>query len=122
MSSLRSRLGAGLVLSLLLMLGVLLLIAHTSVSDLVEEQLASRLEHDGETLLGGLGIQGDGSVSLDARRIQGIYLQPFSGHYYIIRIGEQDIRSRSLWDETLAVPEVVTAHELTAAYLHGVRG
>jgi signal transduction histidine kinase len=117
-SSLRSRLGTGLVLNLLLMLGVLLLITHTSVSDLVEEQVASRLEHDGETLLGGLGIHSDGSVALDARRIQGIYLQPFSGHYFIIRVGEQTVRSRSLWDETLAVPEVATG-ETRVGYATG---
>lgn len=118
MNSLRSRLGTGLVLSLMLMLGVLLLITHTSVTNLVKEQVASRLEHDSETLLGGLGIHSDGSITLDARRIQGIYLQPFSGHYFIIQVGDKTLRSRSLWDETLAVPDIV-AGETRISYAGG---
>ena len=106
MTSLRSRLGMGLFLSLSIMIGLLWLIAAVSVRTLMEEQLASRLAHDGETLLGGLRVAAGGKVSLDAQRVQGIYQQPFSGHYFVIEVDGQTIRSRSLWDETLQVPEV----------------
>ncbi len=106
MTSLRSRLGMGLFLSLTMMIGLLWLIAAVSVRTLMEEQLATRLAHDGETLLGGLRFEEDGSVSLNAQRVQGIYQQPFSGHYFLIDVDGQTIRSRSLWDVTLQAPQV----------------
>ena len=106
MTSLRSRLDLGLLSSLILMLGLLWLITGASVRSLMEEQLASRLAHDGDSLLGGLNISADGQAVLDAQRIQGIYSQPFSGHYFLVAVEDQVIRSRSLWDETLQLPQV----------------
>lgn len=106
MTSLRSRLGLGLLSSLILMLGLLWLITGASVRRLMEEQLASRLAHDGESLLGGLNISADGQAVLDAQRIQGIYSQPFSGHYFLVAVEGHVIRSRSLWDETLQLPQL----------------
>ena len=105
MTSLRSRLSLGLLLSLALMIGLLWLITGASVRSLMEGQLASRLAHDGESLLGGLNISAEGHVTLDAKRIQGIYNQPFSGHYFLVAVGDRVIRSRSLWDETLQLPQ-----------------
>jgi len=105
-TSLRSRLGLGLLSSLILMLGLLWLITGASVRRLMEEQLASRLAHDGESLLGGLNISADGQAVLDAQRIQGIYSQPFSGHYFLVAVEGHVIRSRSLWDETLQLPQL----------------
>jgi signal transduction histidine kinase len=99
LKSLRTRLGLGLILGLVVTIGLLLLIAGLSMHSLMEHQLASRLAHD--TLLGGLTIRPDGTVQLDARRIQAIYHQPFSGHYFLIEVDGQTIRSRSLWDESL---------------------
>ncbi|MGD2055963.1 MAG: ATP-binding protein, partial [Gammaproteobacteria bacterium] len=106
MTSLRTRLGLGLVASLVIMLGLLWLTLGATVNALLEEQLASRLEHDGESLLGGMRIDPDGRVTLDSRRIQGIYQQPFSGHYFQIETDGHTTRSRSLWDEILPVPAV----------------
>ena len=106
MTSLRARLGLGLVISLVVMIGLLWLTVGISVRILMEEQLASRLAHDGESLLGGVTIDEAGHASMDARRTQGIYQQPFSGHYFQIDIEGQVIRSRSLWDEVLSVPAV----------------
>ena len=106
MSSLRSRLSLGLLASMVLMIGLLWLITGASVRSLLEQQLASRLAHDGESLLGGLNISADGQAVLDAQRIQGIYNQPFSGHYFLVAVEGRVIRSRSLWDETLQLPQV----------------
>ncbi len=106
MSSLRSRLSLGLLASMVLMIGLLWLITGASVRSLLEQQLASRLAHDGESLLGGLNISADGHAVLDAQRIQGIYNQPFSGHYFLVAVEGRVIRSRSLWDETLQLPQV----------------
>jgi signal transduction histidine kinase len=106
MTSLRARLGLGLISSLALMIGLLWLTVGISVRLLMEEQLASRLAHDAEALLGGLSIDDAGHASLDSRRIQGIYQQPFSGHYFQIAIEDEVVRSRSLWDEVLPIPRV----------------
>jgi signal transduction histidine kinase len=106
MTSLRARLGLGLISSLALMIGLLWLTVGISVRLLMEEQLASRLAHDAEALLGGLSIDDAGHASLDSRRIQGIYQQPFSGHYFQIEIEGEVVRSRSLWDEVLPIPRV----------------
>ena len=104
MNSLRARLGIGLILGLVVTIGLLLAIAGFSMHGLIQHQIASRLAHDGDTLLGGLTVAEDGAPSLDARRIQAIYHRPFSGHYFLIEVGGQTIRSRSLWDETLPLP------------------
>jgi len=116
--SLRSRLGLGLLASLVLMIGLLWLITAASVRSLMEEQLASRLAHDGESLLGGLTISADGQAVLDGQRIQGIYSQPFSGHYFLVAVEDRVIRSRSLWDETLQLPQVGVG-ERRLSYISG---
>ncbi len=118
MRSLRSRLGLGLIGSLVVMLALLWLTAGHSVSVLLEEQLASRLEHDAESLLGGIGIDADGTLSLDAQRIQGIYRQPYSGHYFQIEVNGRISRSRSLWDETLPAQEAAVG-ETRQAFITG---
>jgi len=117
-TSLRSRLGLGLLSSLVLMIGLLWLITGASVRGLLEEQLASRLAHDGESLLGGLNIDAGGRAALDAGRIQGIYNQPFSGHYFLLEVEGQLMRSRSLWDETLQLPQVAVG-ETRLSYVTG---
>ena len=106
MTSLRARLGLGLVSSLAVMIGLLWLTVGISVRTLMEEQLASRLAHDAESLLGGLEIDSAGHASIDSRRIQGIYQQPFSGHYFQVEIGGEVLRSRSLWDQVLPTVNV----------------
>ena len=73
---------------------------------LLEQQMASRLAHDGEALLGGMRIEADGRLLLQEQRIPGIYQQPYSGHYFQVEAGGPATRSRSLWDVMLPVPDV----------------
>ena len=106
MISLRTRLGLGLLASLVIMIGLLWLTVGVTVRALMEEHMASRMSHDGESLLGGMQLAPGGGVVLDTRRIQGIYQQPFSGHYFQVEADGHVTRSRSLWDEELQLPEV----------------
>lgn len=106
MTSLRSRLNFGLIASLVVMIALLWLMVGASVKVLLEQQMVSRLAHDGESLLGGMRLEEDGEVHLPERRIPGIYQQPYSGHYFQVDAGSEVARSRSLWDEMLAVPDV----------------
>lgn len=120
MNSLRSRLGVGLVASLVVMIGLLWFMVGESVKVLLEQQMASRLAHDGEALLGGMHIETDGRVRLQGRRVPGIYQQPYSGHYFQIEAGGHAMRSRSLWDVMLPMPDV-QAGETRIGYITGPR-
>ena len=103
-NSLRARLGLGLLFSLAILFAGLWVIVDVSVHRLLEAQMAGRLAHDGENLLGGLRFDGQGRPVLDKRRIQGIYQQPLSGHYFLVESGGVRLRSRSLWDAELSLP------------------
>jgi signal transduction histidine kinase len=105
-NSLEKRLHLGLALSLLLLFGVLWLTGGRFLQRMTEDFVASRLEHDAQALLGALKI---GSQQLKVRpaRVNQIYQQPFSGHYYVVRLadGRQAV-SRSLWDYQLELPQL----------------
>jgi signal transduction histidine kinase len=61
----------------------------------LEKFAASRLAHDAEALIAGIPAQG---LEIE-RPLPPVYSQPFSGHYYLVRLGDgRAIRSRSLWD------------------------
>jgi len=104
--SLSGRLSWGLALSLIALLVVQWAIASYTIRYLTENQVASRLIQDSETLLAGIRFDEAGNFSLDAKRINTIYDRPFSGHYYVIAVDGQEHVSRSLWDAELLVPEV----------------
>ncbi len=94
------RLLAGLLLTTLL---VLLAIGAWIGRESAIQFALSRLHHDAEAIINKMDPTG--------RKIQGtlspIYDQPLSGHYYVVRFEDGTLlRSRSLWDESLQVPEV----------------
>lgn len=107
MISIQRRLSASLAL---IMIGVFLILGigmSLSFRTLMEGYMLSRLEHDAESLLGALLLQpGIADIDLRAGRMNPVYQRPFSGHYYVISIDGRTWRSRSLWDQTLALPAV----------------
>ncbi|MEW6324767.1 MAG: HAMP domain-containing sensor histidine kinase [Nitrospirota bacterium] len=106
MRSIQSRLGTGLLVSLLLFFGLQWLAVVGSIRRLAEDSVASRLERDGEGLLAALTITDPSAPSLAPGPSASMYQQPFSGHYYQIAVGDVRLRSRSLWDQTLTLPAV----------------
>ncbi len=106
MTSLKFRLGLGLILSMLVMFALLWFGLGSSVRQLMEQQLVTRLQHDAENLLGGVRFDRQGNFKLLEQRIQGIYQQPFSGHYFIVEMAGIQLHSRSLWDESLPLLQV----------------
>ncbi len=104
MKSLWGRLALGLSASLLLFFVIQWWVSDRALHELTEEFVISRLEHDAENMLGALRKNEAGETELNPHRVNGIYHQPFSGHYYIIRVGEETFFSRSLWDFELRFP------------------
>jgi signal transduction histidine kinase len=103
--SLQWTLGILVVLVLLALTGSALWIGRAGT----EQFVASRLAHDAEALIAGLDLQ-SGEVG---DPLPPVYSQPFSGHYYWVRLdGGLLRRSRSLWDyplEVTALPPGETA-------------
>ncbi len=102
MNSLERSLQLGLVLSLLLLMGLFWLVGYQSLRHLTEDFIISRLEHDAESLLRVISTDPE---RLLQQRVDPIFNQPFSGHYYLIRFKDgREITSRSLWDYSLQIP------------------
>lgn len=118
MTSLKRRLTWGLMLSLVVLLTLQWAVVTYAINKLTETQLIQRLQREGETLLAGTHFDGNGQLTLDARRLSAIYQRPFSGHYYVIISDQQRQISRSLWDTNFNI-EVLKAGEKTALYLQG---
>lgn len=112
MNSLEHRLHIGLSLSLLLLFGFLWFLGQKSMNDLTHELVASRLDHDIESLLLALDIKAD-SVHLQQDRMPPVYQQPYSGHYFTVAVKNKPlIHSRSLWDQSLNIPELKTGERI----------
>ncbi len=115
MKSLLARLGLGLGLSLVALFILQWWVVSTAVQTVTEDYVVARLEHDADNLLANTGFTPEGRIRFDARRDDAIYHAPFSGHYYLVQSGAQQLRSRSLWDEEF--PSFSLAGE--PQYLHG---
>jgi len=108
MQSLQSRLSTGLLLSLIICFSALWLLVSINVEFLSEEYIASRIQHDTETLLSTIDFDSENKLVLDSSRIDLVYHQPFSGHYYVINTSNQHVNSRSLWDHSLDIVKTET--------------
>lgn len=84
MRTLRSRLNRGLAYVLVLVFGGQWVLGSLAIQRVTEDQMATRLEHDGDALLAALAFDGNGALQLDATRLGPIYAQPLSGHYYVV--------------------------------------
>ena len=112
MRSLQYKLGTGLFLSLVISFSVLWLLVSFNVQYLAEEYIASRLKHDADTLLNSINFDQNKQLVIESSRVDLIYTQPFSGHYYEISNDKQLVTSRSLWDQTLNQQKVITGQQL----------
>jgi signal transduction histidine kinase len=106
MNSLERRLQVWLAVTLLLLMGLLWIVGNQSIRALTEDFVVSRLEHDAESLLAAIELD-PGNTRVRWRRINQIYNQPLSGHYYAILLDNAEpLYSRSLWDHTLDIPRL----------------
>lgn len=115
MNSIQSRLATGLLISLIFVFLILWLAVSNNIQKLSENYIASRLEHDIETLITAITFNKTNSLTINEKYINSIYKRPFSGHYYTIQHKQNLYRSRSLWDQNLSLPEVSNSRYLTTA-------
>jgi signal transduction histidine kinase len=121
MYSLESRLQLWLGMSLVLLMVLLLFVSDHSIRGLTEDFVIARIEHDAESMLSALEVT-PGSARIRWRRINQIYSQPFSGHYFVIRFDEDKFfTSRSLWDYSLDIP-MIKAGESRRMHMDGPAG
>ena len=113
MQSIQSKLSTGLLFSLIIAFSALWLLVSTSIQSLAEDYIASRLTHDAETLLSAIQFDENDKLIIDPARIDLIYNQPFSGHYYTIDTATESVSSRSLWDQQLKYVTVNPGNQLS---------
>ncbi|MES2580779.1 MAG: sensor histidine kinase [Pseudomonadota bacterium] len=106
MLSLNKRLSYGLTFSLIVLLGLQWGVISYVFSSLSEKQLINRLSQDSESLLSGISFDSQDNLLLNPQRVSAVYQRPLSGHYYVITAANQHQYSRSLWDNSLAIPKV----------------
>lgn len=106
MRSLQARLSIGLLLSLLTVILLSWIALSNTIRYVAEDYVLSRLQHDNEVLLAALDFSTDKKPTLNLNRINAEYQQAFSGHYYLVSIDDVLIRSRSLWDADLIIPDL----------------
>ncbi|MDH4585324.1 HAMP domain-containing protein [Pseudomonas sp. BN415] len=104
MRSIQRRLSLGLV-GVLLVVGLVLAQTSLWLFDLgLRRYLAEGLRSEAELLLSAL-VRGPNGIQLDEKRLNPAHQQPYSGRYFIIDLGEETWRSRSLWDAELSMPQ-----------------
>ena len=103
MKSLKARLGIELVIALIVVFALQWALVSYFIKYVTESYITSRIEHDIDVLLANIVINAQGNIALTYEP-EGRYSDgPFTGHYYVIKSGTQELRSRSLWDQTLPV-------------------
>ncbi|TNC48582.1 HAMP domain-containing histidine kinase [Rubellimicrobium rubrum] len=107
----------GVTLALLLAIWGLLLLFDRQVERVALSDLNDRLEH----LATAVELGSDGQPLLPDPPRDPLYQRPYSGHYWQIGMGEADLRSRSLWDAELPVPDLAPGGTWTGS-LSGPQG
>lgn len=104
--SIQNRLTIGLLVTLTVLLVAQWVLGSIAIRYLVEDLIEARMEHDIESVLGAVTVDGKGEPSLKSTLLNVFYQTPFSGHYYQIAGNGYLLRSRSLWDSSLSVAQV----------------
>lgn len=104
--SIQNRLTAGLLLTITLLLLTQWFLGSLAIRYLVEDLVEARLGHDIESILGAIQFDQSGQPSLKSPSLNAIYQQPLSGHYFQVLSGENQLRSRSLWDTSLEIEPI----------------
>ena len=84
---------------------VMLFTLNIFIQQLVKEQVLTRLQHDAESLVSIIQQDSENNLSINPAQISTVYNRVRSGHYYMINTPQQIIRSRSLFDFEVVIPD-----------------
>lgn len=104
MYSLKGYLTRNLLITLSVAMVLLLAFLYHGIQVLTQDFVASRLQHDADSLIAALKHDPNGTWTLSSDRLPNVYHRVNSGHYFAIQIGAQTLRSRSLFDHTITLP------------------
>ena len=116
MYSLKGYLTRNLLITLTFAMVLLLYFLYQGIQVLTQDFVASRLQHDADSLISALNHNPDGTWALTTDRLPNVYHRVNSGHYFAIQIGEQTLRSRSLFDHNVNMPKLI-AGEIGRAHV-----
>ncbi|HJW12016.1 MAG TPA: ATP-binding protein [Albitalea sp.] len=104
MTSLRQRLRRVVIV---LVVGLLSqwFIADWMIVHVDESEMATRLQHDADSLVSAIAVSAEGGVAVDFSRVGQIYTRQGSGHYFVLRSARAVLASPSFGDASpFAVP------------------
>lgn len=104
MTSIHTRLTLWLLGSVVILLGTFWMITSRAPVVFTEEYVATRLEHDAETLINGIRFKESGYLLLEPDYVAPIYFRLNSGHYYLIKSRNNELSSPSLGGAAFDVP------------------
>lgn len=106
MISLQRRLKRALAWTLFVVFSAHWLAADWVIRSVAENEIATRLEHDGDTLLDSLTVDETDLLQVSGGRVGLIYDQALSGHYFVIRSKAEMRLSPSAQGQSWDIPEV----------------
>ena len=106
MRSIRTKLT--LWLSALVIISTLLgmLLMESMLRQAFHDSIIARLQEDMEQVILATHLH-NGEVSINRTELSSFYKPAYSGRYYQLNFGDQEIRSRSLWDKELKITPLV---------------
>ena len=102
--SLRARLVLAGALAIFLALGASAMALGALFGAHVERRAIAEMAAKLDQVLAGLELA-EGRLVMTSVNADARFLQPYSGHYWQIMLPGQTLRSRSLWDRVIALPE-----------------
>lgn len=113
MRSIHSRLALGLGVSLVVVFLLAGLGSSLALRHGIRDYMITRLDHDAENLLAAIRLQRRRGGGPALQATDPVFERAYSGHYFTITINGTELRSRSLWEHELAVPDIAVGETRT---------
>ncbi|ABZ78147.1 histidine kinase [Shewanella halifaxensis HAW-EB4] len=105
MISIRTKLSLWLTGLVVIATAVGIIFFESMLRQAFHDSIIARLQEDLQQVLLATHLE-DGSFSIDETQLSSFYRPVYSGRYYQLDLPEQELRSRSLWDQRLEVVDL----------------
>ncbi len=102
MISIRKKLSLWLSGLVIITTFIAIMIFESMLRQAFHDSIISRLEEDLQQVMLALNFE-HGEVNIDSTQLSSSYKPVYSGRYYQLNVNEQELRSRSLWDQKLDI-------------------